>query len=124
MENGAGRLEEGQAFTQARPRQLDPFEVIRFKDDIAVGFDVQGRPVPIGMDGPGLLDENIIEDIVLIIVPFIPFDDRTVRQGLMIGQFHAFVIEMETAAHTAAVEARIIGDFLQVMKDMVMAFFI
>ena len=42
----------------------------------------------------------------------------------MIGQFHAFVIEMETATHTAAIEARIIGDFLQVMKDMVMAFFI
>ena len=76
------------------------------------------------MDGPSLLDEDIIEDIVFLIVPFIPFDDRTVRQGLMIGQFHAFVIEMETAAHTAAIKTCIIGDFLQVMKDMVMAFFI
>ena len=124
MEDGAGRLEEGQAFAQARPRPLDPLEVIRFKDDALIGFDIQGRVIPVRMDVPGLFDEDIVEDVVFFVIPSIPFDDRAVRQGLMIGQFHAFVVEMEATTHAAAIKTGIIGDFLQVVKDMVVTFFI
>lgn len=124
MEDGAGRLEEGQAFAQARPRPLDPLEVIRFKDDALIGFDIQGRAIPVRMDVPGLFDEDIVEDVVFFVIPSIPFDDRAVRQGLMIGQFHAFVVEMEATTHAAAIKTGIIGDFLQVVKDMVVTFFI
>ncbi len=124
MKDGTSRLEEGQAFAQTRPRPLDPFEVVRFKDDITVGFGVQRRPVPIGMDGPSLFDEDIVKDIVFFVIPSVPFDDRAIGQRLMIGQLHAFVVEMEATTHAAAIKACIIGDFLQVVKDVVVTFFI
>lgn len=94
------------------------------KDDALIGFDIQGRTIPVRMDVPGLFDEDIVEDVVFFVIPSIPFDDRAVRQGLMIGQFHAFVVEMEATTHAAAIKTGIIGDFLQVVKDMVVTFFI
>ena len=73
-------------FAKTGPRRLKPAEIIGFKDDLAVGFKIKGRPIPVGMDGTILFDQDIIEDVVILSVFFIPFNDRAVRQGLVIGQ--------------------------------------
>ena len=85
MKNSAGGLQERQMFANPRPRRLNPSEIIRFKDDFTVSFKIKGRPIPVRMNGTILLDQDVIEDIVILSVFFIPFNDRAVWQGLMIG---------------------------------------
>ena len=71
------------------------------------------------MDLAGLLDEDVIENIIGNAVGGIGLHDGGVGQGLVIGQLHALIIEVEAAAHPAAVQTGVFRDLLQIVQDLV-----
>ena len=98
---------------------LQPFQVIGLKDNLLIGGDVHHHAGPVGMDLAGLLDEDVIENIIGNAVSGIGLHDGGVGQGLVIGQLHALVVEVEAAAHPAAIQPGIIGNFLQIMENFI-----
>ena len=98
---------------------LQPFQVIGLKDNLLIGGDVHHHAGPVGMDLAGLLDEDVIENIIGNAVGGIGLHDGGVGQGLVIGQLHALVVEVEAAAHPAAVQTGVFRDLLQIVQDLV-----
>ena len=98
---------------------LQPFQVIGLKDNLLIGGDVHHHAGPVGMDLAGLLDEDVIENIIGNAVSGIGLHDGGVGQGLVIGQLHALVVEVEAAAHPAAVQTGVFRDLLQIVQDLV-----
>lgn len=98
-------------------------QVIGFKDNVAICVNVHHGAIPVGMDLAGLLDDNIIQDTVGLAV-LVLLQNGGVGQGLMIGQFHAVIVEVIAAAHPAAVHTRVVEQILQVVEDLVRFFLV
>ncbi len=101
---------------------MEPFEVVGLEDGFGVGFDVHFYAGPVGMDVAVLFDEDVVQDVVGDAGCGVGFDDCGVGQRFVVREFHAFVVEMEAAAHPAAVEARVAGDVFEVVEDFVVFF--
>ena len=98
-------------------------QVIGFKDDVAISINIHHGAIPVGMDLAGLLDNDVVQDAIGLAV-FVCFLNGGVGQSLMIGQFHAVIIEVITAAHTAAIHTSVVEQILQVVEDLVGLFLI
>mgnify|MGYP007098960249 FL=1 len=71
------------------------------------------------MDVAVLLDEDVVEDVVGDAAHQVRLHDGGVRQRLVVCQLHSLVVEMEAAAHPAAVQPRVPGHLLQILEDFV-----
>ena len=71
------------------------------------------------MDVAVLLDEDVVEDVVGDAAHRVRLHDGGVRQRLVVCQLHSLVVEMEAAAHPAAVQSRVPGHLLQILEDFV-----
>ena len=76
------------------------------------------------MDIPILLNKNVIEDVIGHPVRRVRLHDGGIGQGLVVGQLQPVVIEVESAAHPAAVQPGVPGNFFQVLEDFVPLFLI
>ena len=98
---------------------LQPLQVVGLKDHLFVGRNIHHHAGPVRVNLAGLLDEDVIENIIGNAVSGIGLHDGGVGQGLVIGQLHALVVEVEAAAHPAAVQTGVFRDLLQIVQDLV-----
>ena len=96
-----------------------PPQIVGLKHDLFIGVHIQGRAVPVGVDVAVLLDEDVVEDVVGDAAHRVRLHDGGVRQRLVVCQLHSLVVEMEAAAHPAAVQSRVPGHLLQILEDFV-----
>ena len=86
---------------------------------MAVLLHVEHHACPVGVDVAVLLDEDVVEDVVGDAAHRVRLHDGGVRQRLVVCQLHSLVVEMEAAAHPAAVQSRVPGHLLQILEDFV-----
>lgn len=98
-------------------------QVVGFKDHLAIGVHVHDGTVPVGVDLAGLLDNDVVQDVVGLTV-FIGLLDGGVGQSLVVGQLHALIVKVIAAAHPAAVHTGVVEYFLQIVEDLVGLFLV
>ena len=75
------------------------------------------------MDLAGLLDENIVQNVVGDAV-VASLHDGGIGKGLVVGHVKALILEVEAVAHPAAVQPLVGELLLQILKDLVVLLFI
>ena len=95
-------------------------QIIGLENHVAVGLHIQLGAVPITVQLAGLLDEDVVQNVIGGAVHFL--HNGAVGQGLVVGDVQILVHKVEAAAHPAAVQTHVIGDLVQVGQDLVMLF--